>query len=88
LSGYPNKSLLKKMSEDLFYEELKYIINHYDNINVAVKKICNLKYPHTNKYISEEHAIIYYNTYRRFSTKIELDKDFDKNAYAKNKKYS
>ncbi len=70
--------------EDLFYEELKYIISKH-NFDTAIKKITNLKYPNTNKYISEEHAAIYFNTYKKYDMKVNLNKDFDKNAYDKNK---
>ncbi len=73
--------------EDEFYEELKYIINKFiDNPDECFKRITNLKYPNTNKYISLEHARIYYETYAKYSLKVDLDKDFDTNAYKKNKK--
>ncbi len=75
------------MSEDEFYENLKYIIDKYiDKPEICFDKITNLKYPNTNKYISLEHARIYYETYAKYSLKVDLDKNFDANAYAKNKK--
>jgi hypothetical protein len=73
--------------ENAFCENLKTIISKH-NFETAIKKITNLKYPNTNKYISQEHASIYYDVYRKYDTKVSLDKDFDKKAFDKNKKIS
>lgn len=75
----------KTITEDNFTDYIKHIVNKYDNIHTIVDKLCDVKYPNSKLYIKKEHALIYYEIYRKHDVKVKIDKDFDKNAYKKNK---
>ena len=75
-------------NEDEFNDYLTETIKkNIDNPKKCFEKIMELKYPGTNTNISLEHARCYYEVYAKHNSyNVKLDKDFDKNAYEKNKK--
>lgn len=76
-----------KVTEDNFSDVITDIIEKYWNEpEKCFSKIGELKYPGTDVKISYEHAKCYYQVYAKHMVKLDLDKDFDKKAYAKNKK--
>jgi len=77
----------KRLSEDEFND---YIVdlthNNIDRPDYCFEKLMDLYYPNTNTTIPLEYARCYYEAYAKYAKGVKLDKNFDSNAYAKNKK--
>ncbi len=76
-----------KLTEDTVNDYIKMVIQTYiDQPERCFSELMKLKYPNSDLYITREYAKGYYESYAKYAIDIKMDKNFDKNAYEKNKK--
>jgi hypothetical protein len=77
----------KNLSDDEFMDAIrKYVSKYLDEPIKCFEKIMDLQYPNTTMNVPLEDARAYYEIYAKQLVEVKIDKDFDKNAYEKNKK--
>ncbi len=71
------------MSEEKFHK-LIYDLAKSCDVDEFVERLTRVKYPNSNSYVQVEHALYFYEKYKKLNVDIAMDENFTRNAYNKN----